>query len=283
MHVELKDKGNAAFAKGKYDAAIDLYTEAICLKAQPSYHTNRALCYIKKSNFEKALSDAKSAIKLEHDSVKGHYFQGLSKEGLGDFEGALVSMEKALDICNMGKQGTSESFVNDIRAMIKTTKKKRAQLKIEEKFKQQQQLHEEWQRMSDLAQKQMIADVQNDQSLDTVGKEAEVLRLEHDKEQREQRWKDHFEQISPLKQTAMEVPDFLCCKISMDICADPCVTPSGITYDRGVLEQHLKTQPFDPVTRAPLHKGLLYSNLALKEAINSYYDSNPWADDLDFA
>lgn len=37
-----------------------------------------------------------------------------------------------------------------------------------------------------------------------------------------------------------EVPDYLCGKISFEILRDPVVTPSGITYDRRDIEEHLQ-------------------------------------------
>ena len=37
-----------------------------------------------------------------------------------------------------------------------------------------------------------------------------------------------------------DVPDYLCGKISFEIMKDPVITPSGITYDRKDIEQHLQ-------------------------------------------
>ena len=37
-----------------------------------------------------------------------------------------------------------------------------------------------------------------------------------------------------------EVPDYLCGKISFEIMKDPVITPSGITYDRKDIEEHLQ-------------------------------------------
>lgn len=37
-----------------------------------------------------------------------------------------------------------------------------------------------------------------------------------------------------------EVPDYLCGKISFEILREPVVTPSGITYDRKDIEEHLQ-------------------------------------------
>eukprot|EP00966_Prymnesium_polylepis_P007690 176386-Prymnesium_polylepis.2 len=59
---------------------------------------------------------------------------------------------------------------------------------------------------------------------------------------------------------------------------DPVTTPCGITYERSQLLDHLrKVGKFDPVTRKPLEVHQLAPNLALKEAIASYLEANPWA------
>ncbi len=47
-----------------------------------------------------------------------------------------------------------------------------------------------------------------------------------------------------------EVPDYLCGKISFEILQEPVITPSGITYDKKDIEEHLhRVGHFDPVTR----------------------------------
>ena len=37
-----------------------------------------------------------------------------------------------------------------------------------------------------------------------------------------------------------QIPDYLCCKITMDIFRDPVITPSGVTYERAALYEHLQ-------------------------------------------
>jgi hypothetical protein len=41
-----------------------------------------------------------------------------------------------------------------------------------------------------------------------------------------------------------EVPDYLCGKISFDLMKDPCVAPSGVTFDRKDIEDHLQVHCF---------------------------------------
>ena len=55
-------------------------------------------------------------------------------------------------------------------------------------------------------------------------------------------------------------------------------TPSGITYERASLREHLqKVGAFDPVTRAPLRLEQAVPNIALRETIREYLDEHPWA------
>ena len=39
-----------------------------------------------------------------------------------------------------------------------------------------------------------------------------------------------------------DVPDYLCGKISFEIMRDPVITPSGITYDRKDIIEHLQVR-----------------------------------------
>ncbi|KAG7174385.1 STIP1y and U box-containing protein 1-like [Homarus americanus] len=75
-----------------------------------------------------------------------------------------------------------------------------------------------------------------------------------------------------------EVPDYLCGKISFEILREPVVTPSGITYDRRDIEEHLqRVGHFDPITRTDLTVDQLMPNLAMKEVVDSFLTENEWA------
>jgi STIP1 family protein 1 len=77
-----------------------------------------------------------------------------------------------------------------------------------------------------------------------------------------------------------EVPDYLCGKISFELMTDPCITPSGVTYDRKDIEEHLqRVGHFDPVTRQPLMQEQLIPNLAMKEVVDSFVAHNGWIED----
>jgi len=48
----------------------------------------------------------------------------------------------------------------------------------------------------------------------------------------------------------MQIPDSLCCKITLVMMQDPYITATGITYEKDALLQHINTNGyFDPLTR----------------------------------
>ena len=68
-----------------------------------------------------------------------------------------------------------------------------------------------------------------------------------------------------------EFPEFLYSNITFEILRDPVVTPSGITYERASILQHLRdVGGFDPVTRLQLREAQLVPNLAMKEVIEYF-------------
>lgn len=78
--------------------------------------------------------------------------------------------------------------------------------------------------------------------------------------------------------TPCEIPDYLCCKITLDILQDPVITPSGVSYERVALLEHLeKVGKFDPFTREPLDKNQLIPNLSIKGAVQEYLKKHGWA------
>lgn len=50
-----------------------------------------------------------------------------------------------------------------------------------------------------------------------------------------------FSQVDE-KRKKRDIPDYLCGKISFELMREPCITPSGITYDRKDIEEHLQVR-----------------------------------------
>ena len=75
-----------------------------------------------------------------------------------------------------------------------------------------------------------------------------------------------------------EPPSWCICQLTLEVFHDPVTTPSGISYEKSVLLDHLKkVGSFDPVTRVPMTANDIRQNHQLRSAIEHYLDENPWA------
>lgn len=97
--LEEKQKGNDAFTKGNYPAAIQFYTEAI--KRNPSdakLYSNRAACYAKLMEFNMAIRDADECIRLDPMFIKGYLRKGASLLAIKEYSRASDVYQKAIDL-----------------------------------------------------------------------------------------------------------------------------------------------------------------------------------------
>ncbi|KAG5368967.1 hypothetical protein CJU90_1215 [Yarrowia sp. C11] len=62
MSEQFKEKGNALFKAQDYAAAAQQYSLAIDALPHPVYYSNRAACYLKLGDYEKAAADCKSGL-----------------------------------------------------------------------------------------------------------------------------------------------------------------------------------------------------------------------------
>ncbi|XP_024024208.1 E3 ubiquitin-protein ligase CHIP [Morus notabilis] len=93
---QLRKDGNHYFKKDRFRAAIEAYTEAITLCPNvPVYFTNRARCHLKRNDWTKVEEDCRKAIRLDHNSVKGHYMLGLALLQREEYAGGIKELEKA--------------------------------------------------------------------------------------------------------------------------------------------------------------------------------------------
>lgn len=70
-----------------------------------------------------------------------------------------------------------------------------------------------------------------------------------------------------------EAPEAIIDPLSFNVFHDPVITPSGISYERAVLLQHLRTSGTDPLTRQPLLESQVYPNMALRDVAADYLAS----------
>ena len=82
-----KIKGNELMKTKEYDEAIRHYTKSIRLDDfEPTTYANRALAYIKNTEYGKGLEDCNKAIDLKNDYIKAYYRRGICYTGLKKFK-----------------------------------------------------------------------------------------------------------------------------------------------------------------------------------------------------
>lgn len=99
MAEEAKAKGNAAFAAGNFNEAVEHFSEAI--KLSPTNHvlySNRSAAYASLHQYDKALEDGQRTVELKPDWSKGYSRLGAAFVGLGRFDDAISAYKKGLDI-----------------------------------------------------------------------------------------------------------------------------------------------------------------------------------------
>ncbi|KAL6576777.1 hypothetical protein OROMI_011053 [Orobanche minor] len=270
---QLRQDGNSYFKKGRFGAAIDAYTEAITLCPNvPIYWTNRALCHRKRNGWTRVEEDCRRAIQLDHNSVKSsrtaHYMLGLALLQKKEYAKGVKELEKALDL---GRGANPRGYmVEEIWQELARAKYLEWEHESTKRFWELRNLKEACE--AALKEKYFLDDAQGGGFVDENAKS----------NQNPLKALDRIFNKAAEGDTPTEVPDYLCCKVTLDIFRDPVITPSGVTYERAVIIEHLqKVGRFDPITRESLHPSQLVPNLALKEAVRVYLDEHGWAYKMD--
>lgn len=94
----LKAEGNKAITSKEFQTAVDKYTAAIELDScNPVYFSNRAAAYSSLRDFENAIKDAESALKINPNYSKAYSRLGLANYALGRSKEAMEAYKKGLE------------------------------------------------------------------------------------------------------------------------------------------------------------------------------------------
>ncbi|XP_071616443.1 E3 ubiquitin-protein ligase CHIP [Heliangelus exortis] len=276
---EHKEQGNRLFGGRKYPEAAACYGRAINRNPLVAvYYTNRALCYLKMQQHDKALADCKRALELDGQSVKAHFFLGQCQMEMENYDEAIANLQRAY---NLAKEQRL-NFGDDIPSALRIAKKKRWNSIEEKRINQENELHSYLTRLIMAEKERELAEcrkAQQEENTDESRSRVQLATIEakHDKYLADM--DELFSQVDE-KRKKRDIPDYLCGKISFELMREPCITPSGITYDRKDIEEHLqRVGHFDPVTRSPLTQDQLIPNLAMKEVIDAFISENGWVED----
>ncbi|XP_048233215.1 E3 ubiquitin-protein ligase CHIP isoform X2 [Ricinus communis] len=219
-------------------------------------------------DWRKVEQDCRRAIQLDNNSFKAHYMLGLALLQKGELAEGVKELQKALDL---GRGADGKGYmVEEIWQELAKAKYMEWEQASTKRSWELQNLKEACENA--LREKSFLDNSQTEGFLDD-------MIASHSKQLEDL---GHVFKKAAEDDTPTEVPDYLCCKITLDIFRDPVITPSGISYERAVILDHLqKVGKFDPVTREPLDPSQLVSNLAIKEAVEAYLNKHGWAYKMD--
>jgi len=278
---ELKEQGNRLFDLHKYEDAASCYTKAIMKNpGQALYYTNRALCHLKLKRWESVCKDCRWALDIDPCLMKGHFFLGLALLELDLFDEAVKYLQRAVDLAKEQKL----NYGDDITSVLRLAKKRRFQIREEQRITQDIELQTYLNQLIVDDAKRNLATLQEQETAkdsDVETNSADFARRKEEIEEKRDtcisRLNDLFAKVDERRRNR-EVPDYLCGKISFEILQEPVITPSGITYERKDIEEHLqRVGHFDPVTRVRLTQDQLIPNLAMKEVVDTFLQENEWA------
>lgn len=270
---ELKEQGNRMFSLRKYDDAINCYTKAIIKNPDVAqYFTNRALCHLKLMRWDQACTDCRRALDMDTSSIKGHFFLGEALVETESYDEAIKHLQRALDLAKDQKL----NFGDDIASALRAARKKRHSVLEEKRIAQEIELQSYLNKL--------IREDKDSQLAKLMDAEGPTEAVQDKAREIEEKCESSTNELNSLfakvddRRRKREVPDYLCGKISFEILQEPVITPSGITYEKKDIEEHLqRVGHFDPVTRVKLTQDQLIPNFAMKEVVDSFLQENEWA------
>ncbi|XP_021920703.1 E3 ubiquitin-protein ligase CHIP [Zootermopsis nevadensis] len=271
---ELKDQGNRFFSLRKYEDAVSCYTKAIIKNPNiPTYFTNRALCYLKLKRWEASCQDCRRALDMDPNLVKGHFFLGQALLEMDNYDEAIKYLQRANDLAREQKL----NFGDDIASQLRAARKKRWNVQEEKRIAQEIELQSYLNRLLREDAERQVEKLRYENSANEDQIQDKITEVEQQSENITSELNSIFAKVDDRRRKR-DVPDYLCGKISFEILCEPVITPSGITYERKDIEEHLqRVGHFDPVTRVKLTQDQLIPNFAMKEVVDAFLQDNEWA------
>lgn len=297
----LKAQGNALYQRGKWGAAIDAYTNAILIAPRwLPVILNRALCNRKRKNWNAVKEDCLKALDIDRESIKANYMLGLSLIATRHYREASMSLQKALE----NARASGATIKDEIWRELARANYLRWELDAAERATRLENVRSKLLRSHLMQSSEEENETHARDVIDLVTNEndamdaSETRRPSFATDARTTRPMNASDDEPPQSFTAEEKrtleemfvrfrerdnktrdpPDCFCCVLTFEVFRDPVVAPSGNSYERSALEEHLKkVGPFDPVTRAPTTLDDLRPNVALRNAAHAWLNEHAWA------
>lgn len=125
-------------------------------------------------------------------------------------------------------------------------------------------------RRTDLAQ---ISDAIADRSLGVVEGDERRAEIDAATQASIDQLRTVFAIADPANHAKKEIPDWAIDTITFELMHDPVVTKQGHSFERATIIEHLKRSQTDPLTREKLTVGDLRPNIALKQALEEFWEN----------
>ncbi|CAG9584828.1 unnamed protein product [Danaus chrysippus] len=287
---ELKEQGNRLFSLRRFEDAMNCYTKAIIKNPSvATYFTNRALCHLKMKRWEATCQDCRRALDIDNNQVKGHFFLGQALVELDCYDEAIKHLHRANDLARDQKL----NFGDDIAAQIRIARKKRWNVQEEKRISQEIELQTYLNRLinEDMQRRIESIKIENINEEETNSK---IAKVEEECNNYSSELNNLFSKMDERRRKR-DVPDYLCGKISFEILNEPVITPSGITYEKKDIEEHLEVIIII-VRKVSLSNSIeellmrlyrlflinyntdqLIPNFTMKEVVDAFLQDNEWA------
>lgn len=112
-----RESGNEMFRANDFFQAILQYTEALQIDETVSaVWSNRAMCFLKTGNHEKALADATKSVEVDPRNAKGWFRKGISLHAMGQYREAIPALLEAEKLEPTNKQVTDAIRMDQMKA-----------------------------------------------------------------------------------------------------------------------------------------------------------------------
>jgi len=279
MAFALKEQGNEYFKAGQYKEAEDFYGQAISVRSNdPKLFQNRALSRIRLSDWQGAKQDSRKAVELDTGSMKAHYYLAQALLNLRHVGEAHSEAQTAYRIC----LATKDSSAEVVSQFVLRAKQAVWQAKETARLREMNETLGTVETMLDQQLERDLARVEQRfewKEIGQMGRGEEIEQLHTEASERRRNIRTAFARSENQDTQERVVPDWMIDPITFEVMHDPVITPSGVSYERVGLLQHLKQSGLDPLTREKLNGNMLVSNVGLKNACSEFLERNGWAVD----
>ena len=96
--LRLDMKGVDYVKEGKYDKAIDSYSDSLTVKKDPTVYYNRGVAYMNKGDFENAVKDFTTAIGMQPANFPALNNRAISFRSMGKYDEAIADYTRVIGI-----------------------------------------------------------------------------------------------------------------------------------------------------------------------------------------